>query len=187
MQSFTLFDILLLGMGVYVLYSGISGKGKLYNVENLKEGYEEKFKKVMRILFTTVGAYMSLNSVCSVVKGALYSYEVTSGTASEAGAVYECVLKEGLEKWGWLSAMLLDVLTYVFMGISLVVIVLMVVAIRKMTDKNAPRKENPAAAEQAQRQAGHSLPVSAFDFDDNGDADAAHDADGASDDTSSAQ
>ena len=36
-NSFAMFDWLLLAVSVYVLYSGIVGKGKLYSVENIKE------------------------------------------------------------------------------------------------------------------------------------------------------
>ncbi len=31
-----LFDIVMLAMGVYVLYAGITGKGKVYAMDNIK-------------------------------------------------------------------------------------------------------------------------------------------------------
>ena len=39
--SFAMFDWLLIAVSFYVLYSGIVGKGKLYSVENIKEGMED--------------------------------------------------------------------------------------------------------------------------------------------------
>ena len=42
-----MFDYILLAMGLYVLVSGIRGKGKLYAAENIKEGMEEQYHKTM--------------------------------------------------------------------------------------------------------------------------------------------
>ena len=43
-----MFDLLLLAMGAYVLFAGITGKGNLYATENIKKGMEEAFRKTMR-------------------------------------------------------------------------------------------------------------------------------------------
>lgn len=169
MGTIGLFDLLLIAMGAYVLFAGVTGKGKLYNVDNLKEGMEVKFKKTMRVLFIVIGLSMLLNSLSAVCKNLLYDYSVVSGSVEANDAVYDFVLKEGMEQWNWATPTLFDVLVYIFMGISVVTIVLMVIAIRKMTDKNAPSKAKQEANAQAARQVGHTLPVDAFDFDENGD------------------
>jgi hypothetical protein len=50
-SSFAMFDWLLLAVSFYVLYSGVVGKGKLYSVENIKEGMEEEFKALSRKIY----------------------------------------------------------------------------------------------------------------------------------------
>lgn len=163
MDSFSLFDYILLGMGIYVLVSGISGKGRLFTAENIKEGMEEKFHKTMQILYIVLGAVMTLNGGVSLIKYNFYTMVPATATSP---LTWEP--KGDLGAFSFLTIPVLNVLTYVCMGICLACIVYMIVAIRKMTDKNAPQKKaasNPAAAAQANRQAGHILPVSAFDFD----------------------
>ncbi len=168
MGAFSLFDLLLIAMGAYVLFAGITGKGKLYSVNNLKEGMEVPFKKTMRVLFIVIGISMLCNSLSAVCKNLLYDYSIVSGSTEANDAVYDFVLKEGMEQWSWATPKLFDILVYVFMGLSIVTIVLMVVAIRKMTDKNAPAQATQQANAQAARQVGHTLPVDAFDFDNKG-------------------
>lgn len=158
-NSFSLFDYILLGMGVYVLVSGIRGKGRLFTAENIKEGMEEKFMKTMRILYIILGAVMTVNGCVSLVK---YNFYTFNPPTAEAAASW--TPSGDLGAFSFLTVPVLNVLTYVCMGLCLACIVYMIVAIRKMTDKNAPRKQTTQAQEQAARQAGHTLPVSAFEF-----------------------
>lgn len=174
MDSFSLFDLLMVCFGVYVLYAGITGKGRMYIVENIKEGMEEKLKKLMRKLYIALGIVMIINAGATLVKNTFYAYEEVTPATETAQAVYEWVSKKDLGAFSFLTVKALDVISYVFLGISLVAIVLLFVFIRKMTDKNAPRKApDPAKGPEGARQAGHVLPVSAFEFEDEAPAEAA--------------
>lgn len=160
-----LFSLVLLAIGVYVLVSGIAGKGKLFAVENLKEGYEEKYKKAMRIFFIPIGALMVVNGVASVGKSLLYE------VAQSATGEITYTIKAGYEAFSALTPKLFDIVNYVCMGLVIVGVVGWMFVTRKMTDRTAARAAaaNPAA----DRQAGHILPVSAFEFDEEPEADAA--------------
>ena len=57
-HSISLFDIIIAGMGLYLLYSPIVGKGKLFQNEFVKEGMEEKHKKTVRITSLGIGILM---------------------------------------------------------------------------------------------------------------------------------
>lgn len=167
----SLMDYFLLAIGVYVLINGIRGKGRLFAVENIKEGYEEKFKKTMRAIYLPMGILMIINGGFSLLKAYLYEYaEVTAATETTA-AVYEWALKDGrsLGAFTFLTPEFFNILTYVFMGLVVAGVVVLIVLMRKMTDRNAPQKassDDPDAQKRAERQAGHVLPVSAFEFDD---------------------
>ncbi len=159
-----MFDYILLGMGLYVLVSGIRGKGRLFTAENLKEGMEEKFMKIMRVLYIILGAVMTLNGGVSLVK---YNFYTFVPATAESAATW--TPSGDLGAFSFLTIPVLNVLTYVCMGVCLACIVYMIIVIRKMTDRNAPRKQESAqggaAQTQAARQEGHVLPVSAFEFD----------------------
>ena len=60
-SSLSMFDWLLLAISVYVLYAGIVGKGRLYSVENIKEGKEEEFKKLSQKIYIFLGIAMIIN------------------------------------------------------------------------------------------------------------------------------
>ena len=172
-STFSMFDYILLAIGVYVLYSGISGKGRLYNIENLKEGMEEKFKSTMRKLYIGLGVVMSLNAGASLLKTGFYEMKEITAATETAKAVYAWVLQDGksLGVFSFLTPNVLDIITYVLLGLSMALIVLMIIAIRKLTNKpgtggaQGQGKSGQGAGQQA-RQAGHTLPVSAFDFED---------------------
>ena len=167
-STLSMFDYILLAMGLYVLVAGIRGKGRLYNMENIKEGMEEKFFQIMRKIYIILGAVMTLNGLLSVLKYAIYSYQEVIPATETMTAGYDWVLKEGMESWSFLSITFLNVMTYVCMGLSIAIIIAMIVVTRKMTDKDAAAKRAQAnqSSQAAARQAGHTLPVSAFDFDD---------------------
>ncbi len=162
-----MFDYILLAMGVYVLVAGIRGKGRLYNMENIKEGMEEQFFQIMRKIYIILGAVMTLNGVFSVLRYIIYSYEEVIPATETMTAGFDWVIKEGMESWSFLSIPLLNVMTYVCMGLSIAIIIAMIVVTRKMTDKDAAAKRAQANqnSQAASKQAGHTLPVSAFDFD----------------------
>ena len=168
-NSMNMFDYILLAMGLYVLISGIRGKGRLYTAENIKEGMEEKFHKTMQVLYIILGAVMTVNGVVSILKYTFYEFKEVVAATETATAVYEWVPTKDLGAFRFLTVPVLNVLTFVCMGLCLACIIYMIVAIRKMTDKNAPKKQQAgqsgAGQSQASRQAGHILPVSAFDFD----------------------
>ena len=151
-----MFDYLLLAMAVYVLYAGISGKGRLYAVENIKEGMEKAFKKTMRWVYIGLGASMVLNSATSLLINTLYTLSAEDGS-------YTAAVELG--KWAFLTPELLRVLGYVFLGLTIAGVVLMIVVMRRFVDKEAQKKAQQQSAQVA-RQAGHILPVSAFEFDD---------------------
>ena len=166
----SMMDYLLLGIGVYVLYGGIRGKGRLFSMEHVKKEYTEKFKKVSRIIYLPMGALMLLNGASSLLKDYFYE-QVEIRTATESSAAeYGWMLKEGrnLGSFSFMSPQIFNILTYTFMGLVVAGVVLLIIVTRKMTDKNAPK--NPSGASdgqrQSERQAGHVLPISAFEFDD---------------------
>lgn len=168
-DSFSLFDILLLAISAYVLYAGITGKGRLYNVENIKEGMEEKFKAMSRKLYIVLGAIMILNSASSLLRTALYSYDEVTAATDTAAAVYEWTPKQDLGAFSFLTPTVLGVISYVALGITLALIVVLVIEMRKYTDKEAAAKKKAAAggsAASCARKGGCVLPKSAFEFDD---------------------
>lgn len=157
----SLFDLLLLAMGGYVLFAGITGKGKLYAADNVKEGMEEKFQKTMRTIYLCLGGAMMLNSVLSLLTSTLYTSKVITEATDTAQAVYEIVPAFELGFWSFLTPELLTILLYVCMAAIVALIVLMILKLRKFTDKT----KRASAPAQSSRQAGHVLPVDAFDFD----------------------
>lgn len=166
----SLMDYLLLAIGVYVLIGGIRGKGRLFTMEFLKEGYEEKFKKTLRAIYIPLGIVMLINGSLSIVKGLLYE-PVELPASANGAAAYGWALKEGkdLGAFSFVTPEFFTVLTYVCMGIVVAFVVLLVVMMRRMTDKEAQKKASgaggPGARARDPRQGGHILPVSAFDFD----------------------
>lgn len=156
-----MFDLLLLAMGAYVLFAGITGKGKLYATENIKKGMEEAFRKTMRKIYLTLGIVMVLNSVFSLLMTQLYTTQLTEATDTAAATVEYVPKVADMGFWSFLTPTVLLTLTYVCMGLIVALIVLMVIKLRKFTDRTAPR----SSAAQQGRQAGHVLPVDAFEFD----------------------
>ena len=127
--------------------------------DNIKEGMEKKFKSTMRKCYTGLGIVMLLNSCVSFLQS--YLYTVKDG---------EVVAKQDLGSWAFLTPTLFNVLIYVFLGLTIVGIVLMAVLMRRFVDKEAEKRARTESDPRAQRQAGHTLPVDAFDFDDEDEA-----------------
>lgn len=163
-DSFSMFDWLLLAISGYVLYAGITGKGRLYSVENIKEGMEEKFKQFSRKVYIFLGIAMIINSGASLLRGTFYAYQEVTAATDTTAAVYEWVATKDLGIFSFLTPVAFNIISYVALAITLGLIVLLVVAMRKYVDKEAQAKKS--AASSAARSNASSMPSSAFEFDD---------------------
>ena len=65
----SIFDILLGAIGLYLLFAGIVGRGKLYESEFVKEGKEEKRKLIIRVSCLVIGVLMVANFVVRLLNG----------------------------------------------------------------------------------------------------------------------
>lgn len=163
--AFSFFDIFLLAIAFYVILAGIRGKGRLFQVDNIKEGMEEEFRSVSRKLYVWLGIAMLINSAASLGRGLLYtSLEVSAATETQA-AVYEWAPRYDLGAFSFLTVKVFDWITYIALGATIALLVVLIIKTRKYTDKEAA-KAKAAAGAQTSRPAGHVLPVSAFEFDD---------------------
>jgi hypothetical protein len=112
-DSFSLFDMLLLAISVYVLYAGITGKGRLYNVDNIKKGMEEAFKSLTRKLYIALGIAMIINSGASLLRGVFYSYEEVTAATDSTSAVYDWVAQKDLGAFSFLTPKVFSIISYV--------------------------------------------------------------------------
>ena len=163
-DTFSLFDIMLLAIAVYVLYAGITGKGRLYNAENIKEGMEEKFKALTRKIYIFLGIAMIINSGASLTRGLLYGQVLTEATETTA-AFYTWEPKVELGGFSFMTPTVFNIISYVALGITLALIIFLVIKMRAYTDKEAAKKRADSAAGSA-KQSACTLPRSAFEFDD---------------------
>lgn len=157
-----LFDYILIGLSLYVLVSAIVGKGRLFEVGKVKEGKEKEFKKKLRLLYILLGIAMLINSGISFAQQMFYQYN------AELGA-YETVRDPGF--LAFLTPSLCRTLSIVFLAIVLGFVVLLIIVTKKYTIKGATTQGSSESSEQnshAARQAGHSLPIDAFEFDADG-------------------
>ena len=148
-----LFDGAMGLIGVYVLIAGIVGKGRLFQ-HHAKKGMEKKLKTLLRICYIVLGIFLILNSGSALLKRYFY-------TVVETADGYEWVLKEGMSlgAFGFLQPRVLDVINYASTFFNLGAIGVVVVMLRKWGASVAPVQS------QDERQKGHVLPVSAFEFD----------------------
>ena len=160
-NSFAMFDWLLLAVSVYVLYSGIVGKGKLYSVENIKEDLQEEFKALSRKIYIFLGIAMVINSAASLLRNTFYAYQEITPAAGTAKAVYGWVAIKDLGTFSFLTAPVFDIISYVALALTLGLIVFLVVKMRKYVDKNAQAKSKQSSSPRG----GSSMPSSAFNFD----------------------
>ncbi|MPM67190.1 hypothetical protein SDC9_114107 [bioreactor metagenome] len=147
---------------MYVLYAGIVGKGRLYSVDNIKEGKEEEFKAFSRKIYILLGIAMVINSGASILRNQFYAYQEITPATDAAKAVYGWVNLKDLGAFSFLTPKVFDIVSYVALAATLGLIVFLVVKMRKYMDKNAQAKK-AAAAKPA---GGSSMPSSAFHFDD---------------------
>lgn len=62
MGSYTeIIDLFMGAAGVYMLYSAVTGRGSLFNMENVKKGLEETFLKYLK-LFCWVGGVLAVGN-----------------------------------------------------------------------------------------------------------------------------
>lgn len=157
LTSFSIFDLVMIGLALYVFIAGVRGKGKLYDTSNIKDGMEEKYVHTMRIFYLGLGLVMALNSTCSILMASLYTQGENGGfvPARELGAL------------SFLTPKVLAILSYVMFGLIVVGVILMITTMRKFIDKQKQTQQTGAPVNG--RQAGHTLPVDAFDFDETGD------------------
>lgn len=153
------FSVIMLAMSLYVLVGGIVGKGKLFQIEGLKKGKEQQAKTTLRIIYVITGLFMSLNTCLSYLRDKMYGY------SPEAGVM---VRTDYLPKLN-LSYKLLNVGSFVMLGITMAGVVAMFVAINRFVDREAARaaQEKAAAAKNGRKAApGSVFPQDAFEFED---------------------
>lgn len=172
-STLNILDYIMLVMGVYVLISGIRGKGRLYSTENIKEELLEKFISITRKLYIALGIVMSLNGLASVLRYSFYTVQEITPATETAPAVYDWVLTKDLGAFSFLTIPVLNIITYVCIALAVGLLVWTGVVINKMTDKNK-RASGQSSGSGSGKQAGHTLPVSAFDFTDDSQSADAH-------------
>ena len=156
-----MFDWLLLAISVYVLYAGIVGKGRLYSVENIKEGKEKEFKSLAQKIYIFLGIAMVINSGASLMRSSVYTYQEITPATETAKAVGEWVANRDLGAFAFLTPQVLDIISYAALAVTLGLIVFLVIKMRGYMDKEAQAKK-AAAAKPASNS---SMPSSAFNFD----------------------
>ena len=153
--SFAMFDWLLLAVSFYVLYSGIVGKGKLYSVENIKEGMEEEFRKFSQKIYIYLGITMIINSGATLLRNYVSPIDATT---TDATAVAQTI---DLGAFSFLTPKVLNIISIAALILTLALIVLLIVKMRKYIDKDAQSKAKQSTAARS----GSSMPTSAFNFD----------------------
>lgn len=68
-QSMSVWDIIILGIGLYVLFLGITGKGKVYEAEFVKEGMELNYKRLIRICCIIISVCMVASGIIAAADG----------------------------------------------------------------------------------------------------------------------
>ena len=157
-MSTYLFDLILIGMSVYVLVSAILGRGRLFQLDNLKEGMEEKFYSGARKLYLGLGTAMLINSIFSLLLTELYTYD---------DAYQLTVPLYDLGKWSFLTPGLIKTITYIALAAMIGLLIWLGVFMSKVTDRNAPPKKNGSSTSRNPRAKKEivKLPSHAFDFD----------------------
>lgn len=166
--SSSLFDLLLLAISVYVLYAGITGKGRLYTIENIKEGKEDEFKKLIQKIYIVLGIIMTINSGSSLLKSMFYTYQETAAATDTTSAVYGWVMTKDLGAFSFMTPLTFDIISWVALAITLAIIVVLVMFMRRYTDKDkeAAKRSGSSSGASCSRKGGCALPSSAFEFED---------------------
>lgn len=70
MDSYTeVFDLLIVISGIYMIFWGFSGKSNLFKTDNIKDGYEKRYKMIMK-WFCLIGGAIA------IVLGALDHFKI---------------------------------------------------------------------------------------------------------------
>ena len=92
-----LFPILLVAMGAYVLYGAITGKGRLFSLDNIKDEEKDRVKKLLRILYVALAVIMFLTAVVSFGQTVLYSTPLSHYEATEQYSTdFADIIKDGV-------------------------------------------------------------------------------------------
>ena len=224
-----LFTIVLLAIAGYVIYSAITAKGKLFEVENIIEAKIPQFLKILRPIYAVLGALMLVLALTSAYQNVVYSntayvfaddfrtyfsdvikedgsIEGTVGNVNETydlttmqsifsnlkqpelpegvSANYVSVLTDETNQYVFLglgektvgqnetytklraaiSYKATQILTWVLMGVAVVLVIGIFVLINRFTDKEKLAKARAKAAS-----GGESMPSSAFEFEESSD------------------
>ena len=88
-----LFQTILLVIAIYVIYAAIRGKGRLFQAEFIKEQFQDKYIKVLRILYLSLGGLMVLQvlaaSGTNLLYDAKYTFHFTAPYEDANGVKYE--------------------------------------------------------------------------------------------------
>lgn len=96
-----LFVLFLFAIAIYVLYAAITGKGRLYSAEFIKESMKEKFRKVMRLMYLALGIVMLLEAATMAGQQYLFkadNYVITSSYYDENGFYHKIEAEEVEDK-----------------------------------------------------------------------------------------
>lgn len=158
MSSISIFDIFMAVIAAYVLISAIIGSGRIFIVQNVKEGREEIVQKGQRWFYLVIGLVMLINAICSMLMSYFYEVQVIDNA-------YFYVPKHDMGSFSYLTSAFLSTTTFVCMGIALLTILGLVIFIRKNTDRTK-RGENVYQKAKKKKNAEPPMPSGAFDFDD---------------------
>ena len=214
-----IFPLVLLGIACYVLYSAITGKGKLFATDNIKEDKVADFKKWLRLIYAGLGVVMLILALLSAYQKVLFcdvecklsdtfktdfADSITAdGTVADSSLQVDTVYAYS-DLYTQVSALgksiqsqhvdfprgddgdyvylgigetpsarnetftklrnvfsnrVSNILTWVFMGLALLIVAGVFIRTNRFTDKEKLEK-----AKQQSRSGGSTLPSSAFDF-----------------------
>ena len=105
---------------------------------------------------------MVINSGASLLRSTFYTYQEVTPAAGSTPAVYDLVASKDLGSFAFLTPTVLNVISYAALALTLGLIVLLVVKMRKFVDKEAQAKRSATAGAS---KGGSSMPSSAFNFD----------------------
>ncbi|GEM_PF-273738 len=68
-QSLSIWDIIMFGTGLYLLFAALTGKGRLYESQFVKEGMENKHRTIIRVTCLVVSMLMIATGIVSALDG----------------------------------------------------------------------------------------------------------------------
>lgn len=150
MNLTVILDVIIAALGVYLLVSGIRGKGKFYQVQQVKEENRAEYVKAAKKNFIIIGVALIVDGVMSALKEVLY----------ESSA-------DGMEQVAKTSIQIPYTVFEITVLAVLAVLIITVIRMNKLTKKyvvpNMGNGEGQTGS--GKPQTNHVLPVSAFEFD----------------------